>query len=61
MLARYFKCKQGEKMPHPDGGRVNYFNPRHDFNQAYRFVENGVEFTPTTGETIYQCVLKNDY
>jgi hypothetical protein len=40
-------------MPHPDGGHGNYFNPQHDFNQAYQYVGNGVEFTSTTGEIIF--------
>ena len=40
-------------MPHPNGGRGNYFNPKHTFDEAYHFVGNrAFTFFSTTGEKI---------
>lgn len=40
-------------MGHPNGGRGNYFNPVHSFEEAYLFVgESGYTFWSTTQETL---------
>ena len=40
-------------MPHPDGGRGNYFRMFHTFEQAFAHVGQGTyQFISTTGERI---------
>lgn len=41
-------------MPHPNGGKGNYFGPLHAFEQAYEQVgHRGLVFASTTGESIH--------
>ena len=40
-------------MPHPNGGKGSWFNPKHSFTEAYVFVgDKGVNFRSTTDELI---------
>ena len=44
-------------MPHPDGGRGNYFSTKHTFDDTYNYVAKGdISFRSTTGEEIFAKV-----